>query len=57
MKIRLQIALIAVYLLSFFFGVRLAFKGRFQSILTMIHDQSCLNMIAIESRMQGITKN
>ena len=53
MKIRLQIALIEVYLLCFFFGVRSAFKGRFRSILAMIRDQYCLNMISIESRMQG----
>ena len=33
--------------------MRLAFKGRFRSILTTIRDQSCLNMIAIESRTQG----
>ena len=53
MKIRLQIASIEVYLLSFFFGMRSAFKWKFESILAMIRDQSCLNMIAIESRMQG----
>ena len=52
-KIRLQIASIEVYLLGFFFGVRSAFMRRFQSILAMIRDQFCLNMIAIESRMQG----
>ena len=33
--------------------MRLALKGRFQLILTMICGQSCLNMIAIESRKQG----
>ena len=33
--------------------MRSAFKGRFRSILAMIRDQSCLNMIPIESRMQG----
>ena len=53
MKIRLSIASIEVYLLDFFFNVRSAFKGRFRSILAMIRDQSCLNMIAIESIMQG----
>ena len=52
-KIRLQIASIEVYLLSFFFDVRSAFMGRFRSILAMIRDQSCLNMIEIVSRMQG----
>ena len=52
-KIRLQITSIEVYFLGFFFGVHLAFKGKFRSILVMIHDQSCLNMIAIESRTQG----
>ena len=53
MKIRLQITLIEVYLLSFFFGMRSVFKGRFLSFLVMIRDQSSLNMIAIESRTQG----
>ena len=53
MKNRLQITLIEVYLLSFFFGVRSVFKGRFLSFLAMIRDQSSLNMIAIESRTQG----
>ena len=52
-KIWLQFALTKEYFLHFFFGVRSAFKGRFCSILTMIHDQSYLNMIAIESRIQG----
>ena len=41
-----------MYLLGFFCGVHSAFKGRFQSILAMIRDQSCLDMIAIESRTQ-----
>ena len=49
----LQIASIEVYFSGFFFGVRLAFKGRFRSIFVKIRDQSCLNMIAIESRTQG----
>ena len=44
---------IEVYLLGFFFGAHSTFKGRFRSIFTMIRDQSCLSMIAIESRMQG----
>ena len=52
-KIRLQIASIEVYFLGFFFGVHSAFKGRFRSILAMIRDQSCLNIIAIESKTQG----
>ena len=42
-----------MYLLDFFFIVRSAFKGRFWSILATIRDQSCLNLIGIESRMQG----
>ena len=53
MKIRLQIVSIDVYLLGFFFRVRSTFKGRFCSILAMIHDQSYLSMIAIESRTHG----
>ena len=52
-KIWLQFALIEEYFLDLFFGVRSAFKGRFRSILVMICDQSYLNMIAIEFRMQG----
>ena len=52
-KIRLQILSIEVYLLGFFFGVCSALKGRFRSILAMIHDQSSFNMIEIESRVQG----
>ena len=52
-KIGLQIAWIEVYFFSFFFDVRSAFKGRFQSILSTICDQSWLNMIVIESRTQG----
>ena len=52
-KIRIQIASIEVYLLGFFFNVCSAFTGRFQSILAMIRDESYLNMIAIEFRMQG----
>ena len=56
-KIRLQIASIEVHLIGFFFGIRSTFKGRIRSILAMIHDQSCLNLIGIESRTQGITKN
>ena len=53
-NIKLQIASIELYLLGFFFGVRSTFKGRFRSILAMIHGQSYLNMIAIESRMQEV---
>ena len=45
----LEVTSIEVYLLSFFFDVRSAFKGRFRSILAMIRDQSCLSMIAIFS--------
>ena len=48
-KIGLQIALIEVYFSGFFFDMRLEFKGRFRSILAIICDQYCLNMIAIES--------
>ena len=44
---------IEVYLIGFFFGVRSAFKGRIRSILATIRDQSCLNLIGIESIMQG----
>ena len=53
MKIGLQIALIEVYFFGFLFDLRSAFKGRFRSILATICYQSCLNMIATESRMQG----
>ena len=53
MKIRFQIASIAVNLIGFFFGVRLAFKGRIRSIIATICDQSCLNLIGIDSRTQG----
>ena len=52
-EIGLQIMLIEVYFSGFFFDVRSEFKGRFRSILAMIRDQSCRNMIAIESRTQG----
>ena len=52
-KIRLQIVSIEVYFSGFFFGGRSAFKGRFRLILATIHDRFCLNMITIESRMQG----
>ena len=52
-KIRLQIDSIEEYFSGFFFDVRLVFKGRFLSILAMTCDQSCLNLIIIESRMQG----
>ena len=52
-EIGLQIAWIEVNFFGFFFDMRSAFKGRLQSILTTIRDQSCLNMIAIESRTQG----
>ena len=52
-NIRLQITSIEVYFSAFFFVVRLAFKGRFQSMLAIIRDQLCLNMIAIEFRTQG----
>ena len=48
-----QFTLIEVYFLDLFVGMRLAFKGKFRSILAMIRDQSCLNMIATESAMQG----
>ena len=53
MKIRLQITLIVVYLIGFFFGVRLTFTGRIRSILATIRNQYCLNMIEIESKMHG----
>ena len=56
MKIWLQFVLIEEYFLDFLFGVRLAFKGRFRSILAMIRDQSCLNMIAFESNAWGSQK-
>ena len=53
MKIVFQIASIEEYLSDFFFDVHSAFKGQIQPFLTMIREQSCLNIIAIESRMQG----
>ena len=37
--------------MDFVFDVRSAFMGRFRSILAMILDQSCVIMIAIDSRM------
>ena len=52
-NIRLPIMSTEVYLLGLFFGMPSAFKGRFRSILQMIRDHSCLNMIAMKSRMQG----
>ena len=52
-NIRLQITLIEVYLIGFFFNVRSALKGRIRLICAMIHDQSCLNLIEIESKTQG----
>ena len=52
-KIGLQIASIEVYLISFFFSLSLAFKGRIRSSLATARDQSCLNWITIESRTQG----
>ena len=56
-EIWLLFAFIEEYFLDFFFRVCLACKARFRSILAMIPDQSCLNMIAIESRTQGDMKN
>ena len=53
MKIWLQFTRIEEYLLGFFLGVHLMFKGRIRSNQAMNHDESCLNLIAIESRMQG----
>ena len=53
MKIGPQIASIEVYLIGFFFSIRSTFKGRNRSNLAMIRDQSSLNPIRIESRMQG----
>ena len=53
MKIGLQIVWIEEYFSCFFFDVHLAFKGWFRSIIATICDQSCLNMITIESRTQG----
>ena len=53
MIIRLQIASIEVYVIGFFFCVRSAFKGRIQSNLATIRDQSRLNWITTESRMRG----
>ena len=52
MKIRLQIDSIEEYFSGFFFNVHSAFKRRFRPFLAMIHDQSYLDMIAIESRTQ-----
>ena len=52
-RIGLQIVLIEVYLIGFFFGIRSAFKGRIRSNLATIRDQSRLNWIANESRMWG----
>ena len=52
-KIVLQITLIEEYWSGFFFDVSSAFKGKTRLFLTMIHDQSCLNRITIESRLQG----
>ena len=49
----LQIALIAAYFSGIFFDVRSAFKGDFQMFSCKFHDESCLNLIAIESRTQG----
>ena len=46
-------ALIEEYLSDFFFDVHSVFKGQIQAFLAMICDQSCLNLIPIESRMQG----
>ena len=48
-----MLSLIEEYFFDFFSDVRLAFKGRIQPFLIMIHGQSCLNMITIESTMQG----
>ena len=45
-----------VYFSSLFFGLHLAFTGRFRSILSMIRDQSSLDMITIESRIKGDCK-
>ena len=53
MKIGLEIALIGVYLTGLFFDVCLAFKGRNRSNVATICDQSCLNLIGIDSRTQG----
>ena len=51
-KMRLQIASIKEYFSGFFSNMRSAFKGQIQPFLAMIRDQSYLNMITIESRMQ-----
>ena len=50
MKIGLEITSIEVYLIGLFFGVLSVFKERIRSNLVMIHDQSGLNWIAIESK-------
>ena len=52
-NIWLQFTRIEEYLLNFFLGVRSAFKGRIRSNQAMIGDQSCLDWIAIKSRMRG----
>ena len=53
MKIWLQFMWIEDYCLGFFLGVRSSFKGRIRSNQAMNHNKSYLNLIAIESRMQG----
>ena len=53
MKIVLQIALIAPYLSGFLFNVHSTFKGRIHPFLEMISDEYFLNLIIIESTIQG----